>query len=189
MKKILLAALLASSSIAAYAQNVYVGVDLVNSRYSFDIPGVPSNSGSKTTGKFVLGYNITPVWAVEGGYVDLGSPSYNFTYLTVPVSVKADANSWYLAGKGTVPLNDQFSAYGKLGFSRNHLGASASAAAPGAFARASDNKTSLYAGIGVQYNFNKNIGWTAEFERFGPSDGGDGGSKRNAFSTGLRFSF
>ncbi len=188
MKKIVLAVLLAGSSIAAYAQNAYVGVDLVNSRYSFDIPGVPGNSGSKTTGKFVVGYNLNPVWAVEGGYVDLGSPSYAFTLSGVPVSVKTNASSWYLAGKGTVPLNDQFSAYGKLGFARNHLGASASAAVPGAFATASDNKTALYAGIGVQYNFNKTIGWTVELERFGPSDDG-GGSRRNAFSTGLRFNF
>lgn len=188
MKKILLAALLAGSSVAAFAQTAYVGVDLVNSRSSLNIPGVVDQSSSKTSGKLVIGYNFNPTWAIEGGYVDLGNPTYNFTVATVPVSVKTDANSWFLAGKATAPINDQFSFYGKLGFARNHLKASASAAVPGGFASASDNKTALYAGIGAQYNFNKNIGWTVELERFGPSDDG-GGSKRNAFSTGLRFTF
>jgi hypothetical protein len=62
---------------------------------------------------------------VEGGYTDLGSPSYNYSIGTTTGSLKSSSDAWYAAAKGTVPLNEQFSVYGKLGLARTHFSVNA----------------------------------------------------------------
>jgi OOP family OmpA-OmpF porin len=187
MKKIQLVAILVFASFAAHAEGVYVGADLIYNRYNFNVSGVTGggNSGGEFSGKALIGYKFNDIWAVEGGYADLGSPSYNYSIGTTTGSLKSSSNAWYAAAKGTVPLNEQFSVYGKLGLARTHFSVDGSGI--GSTLGQSDNKTALYAGIGAQYNLTKNVGWTLELERFGSNS--DRGSKGNTISTGIRYSF
>ena len=57
---------------------------------------------------------------------------------------------------GMFPINDQFSIIGKLGFANVDV----------EVAGASDDKTELTWGLGVQYDFNRNLGVRALWQRY-----------------------
>ena len=139
MKKILFALIATATALtgvsSAYAADpgAYAGVGLVGSRDKFNVPGATGgdDSSTKGTGKLFAGYNIDKTWGVEAGYTDFGSASRDFTVGGVPGHIGSDAHSLYVAGKGSWPVNDQFSVYGKLGAARNHNSVDATGAAAG----------------------------------------------------------
>src|ERR1700756_4380070 len=105
MKKILFALIasataLGGMSTASAAANdpgsAYIGAGIVGSRYSFDVPGATSNddhSGNKASGKLFAGYNFDKTFAVEGGYTDFGSQSYNYTLGGTAGRLESDSHS------------------------------------------------------------------------------------------------
>jgi OOP family OmpA-OmpF porin len=195
MKKILFALVASAAALggtAAYAQDAagsaYVGAGVVGSRYDFDTAGAVSgdnHSGYKAGGKVYGGYNIDNTWAVEAGYTDFGKKSYNYSVGGVPGGMQTDAHSYYLAGKGTWPVNQQIALFGKLGVARNHneVDTTGLAAVSG-----SDNKTALYASVGAEYAINKNVKVSLEYENYGKNDI-DQGRKSGAVTAGLRYNF
>jgi len=198
MKKILFAMIasataLAGVSSAQAADNVagtaYLGAGVVGSRYDITGADGSSTSGDKGTGKLFAGYNFDKNWAIEGGYTDFGSKSYNYTSsLTgLPGTVGTDAHSFYLAGKATAPINDQFSVFGKLGASRNHNSVDVTGDAVG-LAAGSGNKTALYASVGGEYAINRNVSLSLEYENYGKNDI-DQGRKTGAITAGVRYNF
>lgn len=195
MKKILLALLASATAltgVTAYAADdggtAYIGAGIVGSRYKFDVPNTTGgdDSGNKASGKVFAGYNFDKTWAVEGGYTDFGSQTYNYSLNSTAGSIESDAHSFYLAGKGSVPINEQFSMFGKLGVSRNHnsIAATGAAAAYGS----SGNKNALYASVGAEYALNKNVSLSLEYENYGKNDN-DLGRKNGAITGGLRYNF
>lgn len=195
MKKILFAmiasatALTGVSAYAADAGSAYVGAGIVGSRYNFDVPVTSASddhSGNKASGKIFGGYNIDKMWAVEGGYTDFGNQSYNYTLNGANGRLESSAHSWYLAGKGTMPINDQFAVYGKLGVSRNHNSVDATGVAAGY--GGSGNKNALYASVGGEYALNKNVSLSLEYEHYGKNDI-DLGRKTGAITGALRYNF
>ncbi|WP_038500997.1 outer membrane beta-barrel protein [Janthinobacterium agaricidamnosum] len=193
MKKILFALIASATTLTAgmsmaHAEGAYAGVGVTASRYKFDVPNVASgddHSGTKAAGKLFAGYDFNQTWAVEGGYEDFGSRDYNFTQNGGATgSVSTASHGFYVAGKATMPVNDQVGVFGKLGVARNHDSISGSGAAAGL---SGDNKTGLYASVGAQYAINKNVSLTAEVEHFGQS--ADQGHKSTALSLGARYNF
>jgi OOP family OmpA-OmpF porin len=69
---------------------------------------------------------------------------------------------------GTWPIDAQFGLIGRIGFFAWTLDDSATASGGGISASTSDKPTgtSLDFGVGVKYDFDKNIGVRAEFQRF-----------------------
>ncbi len=194
MKKFLCVALLTSASlfaISAHAEGIYLGLALERSNQSIDVIGATStSSNSHPTGfKLYGGYKFTPNLGVEAGYADLGSAKTNFTTTIGNGSIEAKNTSFYLAGRGTAVINEQFSAYGKLGFARNKNDFSGTGL--GARFTGGTNKTDLYASLGLAYQFNKNLSATLEYENFGKFDSGTtaGSIRANVLSAGLRFDF
>ncbi len=196
MKKILFALVASAAALAgssAYAADdagtAYIGAGVVGSRYDFNTPnGAVSgdnHSGSKAAGKVYGGYNIDSTWAVEAGYTDFGKRSYNYSVGNTPGGINTDAHSYYVAGKGTWPVNQQIALFGKLGVARNHneVLTTGSATVSG-----SDNKTALYASVGAEYALNKNVKVSLEYENYGHSDI-DQGRKAGAITAGLRYNF
>jgi OOP family OmpA-OmpF porin len=63
-----------------------------------------------------IGYQFTPHWAAEGGYMAGGKTrdSEDASQGTQVQIVKNDG--WYLSGIGTWPINDIYSVYGRLGY-------------------------------------------------------------------------
>jgi OOP family OmpA-OmpF porin len=200
MKKIifaLVASAAALSGSAAYAQNAqdaagtgYIGAGVVGSRYEFENLGSnvlsgDNHSGYKAGGKVYGGYNITNTWAVEAGYADFGKRSYNYTQGGAAGGINTDAHSYYVAGKGTWPVAQDFAVFGKLGVARNHNEVNTSGIA--AFS-GDENKTALYASVGGEYAINKNVKVSLEYENYGKNDI-DTGRKAGAVTAGLRYNF
>ncbi|WP_373989853.1 outer membrane beta-barrel protein [Duganella sp. BuS-21] len=200
MKKILFALVASAAALggtSAYAQNTqdaagtaYIGAGVVGSRYDFDSVGAGAvsgdkQSGTKAAGKVYGGYNIDSTWAVEAGYTDFGKRSYNYTRGAAAGGINTDAHSYYVAGKGTWPVAQDFAVFGKLGVARNHNEVSTSGIAS---ASGEENKTALYASVGGEYAINKNVKVSLEYENYGKNDI-DTGRKAGAITAGLRYNF
>jgi OOP family OmpA-OmpF porin len=195
MKKILFAiaasaaALAGSSAYADEAGTPYIGAGVVGSRYEFNAPNsavsADNHSGYKAGGKVYGGFNIDSTWAVEAGYADFGKKSYNYSVAGNPGGMQTDAHSYYVAGKGTWPVNQQVALVGKLGVARNHNEVFTTGAAS---VSGSDNKTALYASVGAEFAVNKNVKVSLEYENYGKNDI-DQGRKSGAVTAGLRYNF
>jgi OOP family OmpA-OmpF porin len=134
-------------------------------------------------GKVFGGYELNQNWAVEGGYTHFGSRDYdtnNAAGVAGRASVKG--NSSYVAAKYTMPINDRFSAYGKLGASYNER--KNRIAGEGEY---NERDTGLYGGLGVQYALNEKAAIVGEYERYGKDKAT--GSEANVVSVGLKYGF
>ncbi|MES2130057.1 MAG: porin family protein [Pseudomonadota bacterium] len=183
MKKLILALIASAAAMsAAHAEGPYIGVGIASADHSYSIAGATNGSGDgyKASGKLFGGFDLDKTWGVEAGYTDFRKTGYNYTIGTVPGHVDSDGHSFYVAGKGTVPLNEQFSLFGKLGVSQNKTSLSGSI-------NTSDSKTEMYGALGAQFNLNKQVALTLEYERYGKDK--DFGQKANVWTAGARYSF
>lgn len=190
MNKILLT-LIASATVisgSAMAQSKpYVGVGVASTNHTFNAAGTSStdSDGWKANAKIFGGVDFTPNYGIEAGYTDIRNADHTFNYgvANTPGSATSDGHRFYLAGKATMPVNDQFSVYGKLGagYTKTRL----SSAVPGL--SGSDSKTEVYAGLGGQYNLSDKAALILEYERYGKTK--DVGAKADAITAGAKFSF
>ena len=186
MKNILFAVIATSAALSgvAQAEGAYVGAGAVGSRYNFDAPGT-SDSGNKISGKVFGGYEFDKTWGVEGAYTDFGSKSFSYNGGSSGAGgIDTDSHAFYVAGKATMPINEQFSVFGKLGAVNTHDNVSGSGTAANF---KGDSKTGVYASLGGQYAINKNVALTAEVEHYGKS--ASFGRKSDALALGVRYSF
>ena len=119
--------------------------------------------------KLYGGYRINDNFAVELGYVDLGKFSFNGT--TAPaatVSGTIKNSGVNLDAVGILPLQNNFSLFGKIGACYNET--KDSLAATGGLVVTNPNpkatETDLKLGLGLQYDFTKTIGARLEWEHF-----------------------
>jgi len=194
MKKILFA-VIASAAIggisSAYAADngAYIGAGVVGSRYNMDAPGAigGDDSGTKAAGKIFGGYNFNKTWAIEGGYTDFGSQTRDYTNAAgAPGHLESDSHSFYVAGKGTWPINEQFNVFGKLGAARNHNSVDTAGVANGL--GGSGNKTAVYASVGAEYVINRQVSVSLEYENYGKNDI-DIGRKQGAITAAVAYHF
>jgi len=102
------------------------------------------------------GYQINKSFGAELGYVNLGEVSATGPGGTATI----EAKGFELVGVGTLPINQQFSLFGKLGFFRWDLDASA----PGV--SISESGMDLTYGFGVKYDFTKNFAVRAYWQQY-----------------------
>lgn len=136
--------------------SVYVGGDLGQSKYKDACNGLTGCDNTDTQWGLFAGYQFNRNFAAELGYHDLGSVSTSLGDIK--------GKSWEITGVGSVPITEQFSAYGKLGgYHGTYKGTGL------------DNKNNdLTFGFGVQYDLNRNVGLRGEWQRydnFGSSGG------------------
>jgi OOP family OmpA-OmpF porin len=145
-KKIALAAILATAAASSFAATpgVYAGADLGSTK-------VDGLSGNQASFGVFAGYSFNQNFAVEGAYRRLG------TWNVMGYDVDADQTAVSLLG--TLPLNAQFNVYARLGY--NNMGASASY---GGVKASTSQNGGLY-GVGVGYNFNKQISARVEVQK------------------------
>jgi OOP family OmpA-OmpF porin len=204
MKKFVLLSLVAAAP--AFAGDVYVvgsvgrsdvninGAALDTSLVSAGAVGVSSSVNKNDTGfKLLLGYQINPNLAIEGGYVNLGKASYQATFTggTAVASVKASGPT--ISAVGIMPVNDSLSLFGKLGVINGKVEAYVAATGPGGAASAaiSPSKWRPSVGIGASYNVNKQFGLRMEYEHFNKLGDANtiGESNVNLFTVGAVFKF
>lgn len=157
-------AALAVSAFASAQQQGYVGLSAGES-------WTDTNGGDKrdTAYKLYAGYDFHRNWGVEGGWADLGKPNYP--------QGEGRETAWFIAGRGILPINEQFNAFAKLGATRNKLDLGGD-----------KTRTDLLAGVGAEYNFNKQVGLRLEYEDFGKfGDDSFGKHRANLWTLGVTF--
>jgi OmpA-OmpF porin, OOP family len=205
MKKILMAVAVAGAFVAAPASaQWYAGVGVGSAKTSMGTNsfGVGATNFSftqrdsrDTSWKLYGGYQFTANWGAELQYVDLGRYGYRLTSGANESTSGGKADSWGLAGTGTLPLGSGFSLMGKLGIARNSLSVgSTSVTNTGVTGTVSGSSTStaLLAGVGLGYNFNRNVGIRAEYENFGKMgqfNNGGGSVRGDNWAISLKYSF
>lgn len=193
----LIFALIAGASImgAAQAQSQvpgpYIGVGIATADHVSTIGGTTggSSDGYKASGKLFGGYDFDKTWGIEAGYTDFRKSNYSYTTPTgtggaaVPGTASSDGHAFYVAGKATAPINDQFAVFGKLGATQDKWNLNSSTAG----LSNNDSKTEVYAGLGAQYSLTKQVALTFEYERYGKSK--DFGAKPDVWTIGAKYSF
>jgi len=167
----------------AQAENIYIGGNLGRSELSVSAPEF-KNEQNKTSYKIYAGYDFNTNFGMEAGYADFGSMQVN----DYSEKAKVDSTAFYAAATASLPLNTQFSLFGKLGASRNQTKIKSSDV--GGFSE-KQNKTSVLIGFGLNYAINKNLAAVAEYENFGKTFKIDDGPaiKAHTMSAGLRYKF
>lgn len=113
-----------------------------------------------TSWKIFGGWQLNPNFAIEAGWVDFGEVSGSVG----GSAVSAEFDGWTLAAKGVLPLNDQFSVFGKLGM------VSWDVEGGGAASGIDDDGTDLLYGIGAQYMVTDRVGIVGEWEWYDIDD-------------------
>jgi OOP family OmpA-OmpF porin len=124
-----------------------------------------SVDGKDTAFKVFGGYMFNRHFGVEGAYVNLGEVSYSGDFFGSPVTGgKVEVTGFNVAALGSYPVTEQFSVFGKIGLFIWE--AEASDVTGGVPFSEKDDGTDISFGLGVGYNFTRNLGVRAEWERF-----------------------
>lgn len=119
------------------------------------------DTGFKVFGGYMFNRNL----GVEAAYVNLGEVSYSGSFGPFPVvGGKVELTGFNIAALGSFPINEQFSVFGKLGLFIWDV--EASDVTGGVPFSAKTDGTDISFGLGVGYNFTRNLGVRAEWERF-----------------------
>ncbi len=122
--------------------------------------------------KVFTGYQLTPNFGIEGGYVNLNDATAT-TLVTAPapavgrINTKVAADTWFLGGTGTLPVTDNIDVFGKVGahfWSVHPSIGSTSSIVPSL--NTSDDGIDLYYGVGVSYTLIEGLDLRAEWERY-----------------------
>ena len=165
-KAILSAAAVAAMS-AAHAQP-YVGGSVGQTRH--DAPGIGDRSD--TGGKIYGGYSFTPNIAVEVGHAELGLSRFGDAGPTLR------GNGQFVDAVGKFPITQGFSALGRVGVFSGKA----------TVAGNSQRDTSAKYGLGVQYDFSKQLGLRGEWERYRLKPV-TGKADADMYSVGLNYQF
>ena len=145
---------------SALAQNgFYAGASIGQSTID-GCSGLTNCDDEDTAWKIFGGWEMNKNIAFEAAWVDIGKIRGSIG----GSAVSAKIDGWTLAAKGTLPLNDQFSVYGKLGM------ISWDAKGGGAASGIDDDGTDLMYAIGAQYMFNDKFGIFGEWEWYDIDD-------------------
>ena len=151
------------------AEGSYVGIDYLNNKMDTGITNISSKLDESDSGySLFFGGEITEnldletsyqnfgeasLSGVSGNQFKVGSTTYEFN-ATASLSVKS--SSWGAAAKPKMNLNDNVTAYGKLGIHnwKSTFGVTSTTAT----ASEDDKGTDVYFGGGIELNYNNLIG-------------------------------
>jgi OOP family OmpA-OmpF porin len=172
IRKVLVVSGLALSGLLPATQasaQAFVGGSIGQSDIDSDITQGLITSGSvdgkDTAFKVFGGYMFNRHFGIEGAYVDLGEVSYSGDFFGSPVTGgKVEVSGFNVAALGSYPITEQFSVFGKIGLFIWE--AEASDTTGGVPFSAKEDGTDISFGVGVGYNFTRNLGVRLEWERF-----------------------
>ena len=169
MKKIVAMILCTTFFSAQSLKADYVGIDYLNNKIDTGITNISSKLDENDSGySLFYGTEFTENLDIEASYQDFGEASlsgvsgnqfkidgttYEFN-ATASLSVKS--SSWGAAAKPKMNLNDNVTAYGKLGIHnwKSTFGVTSTTAT----ASEDDKGTDVYFGGGIELNYNNLIG-------------------------------
>lgn len=131
-------------------------------------PGARLFPEYRTDPKLSAGFDLSRYFAIETGYQNLFSRGFHYADPGRPEEGEGALGSYgsarYLAVKLTVPLDERFTAYGKLGIAGTDRKIHDS---PAASLRETD--LGPYAHLGAKYKLNDKASVSAQYEKFGDS--------------------
>jgi OOP family OmpA-OmpF porin len=207
-----LAAIAAAASPAAMAAEQtgiwYLGIGAGQSRAKIEDSGINAVlSGTGATAaatvknehsfeyKAFVGYQFNRYFAVEGGYFNLGKFSFDST-TAPPGTLHGDLKNSYglnVDALGMLPIvADRFSLFGRVGVQSSKTSDLFTGTGAGAVPvnpAPSKNLTNYKAGVGMEFDFTRNVGLRGEWERYRISDGFSGRMNVDVFSASLLYKF
>lgn len=177
----------AQAQLADWIRGPYLGVGVARADREMNMPGATDTSGNgwKSSGKVFGGLQFDDTFGAELGYTDFRRSTLTYTINNAPGRITARGESWYLAGKATAPMNEQFSLYGKLGISHNKWKQSGAGSGTNLFRQDSD--TEGYLAVGGEWRFSQRMGVSLEYERYGKTKAF--GPKPNVWSLNATYRF
>jgi OOP family OmpA-OmpF porin len=167
--------------VAAQAQQTYIGASVGSSAQKYSAEG-SSDTVNETSYKVFGGYNFTKNYGVEAGFVDFGDADGSVD----GISATLKPTSFYIAATATYPIAPQLFVTGKLGVATNHT----KLEVPYAGYSDSENKTTAVIGIGLAYQFTKNVSGVVDYEYFGKARDEEIVSvKLSTVTVGVRYAF
>jgi OOP family OmpA-OmpF porin len=146
--------LLVTTSMAR-AEGWYAGVGV--GTFDYDIVDESDNGA-----KVFVGYGFHPNFGVELTYADLGEGEVKQAGVG---SASVEAAGYGLSAVGILPVNPNFSVFGKVGYFSWDVDAKATLT--GIFSASGDDSGSdVFYGVGAQYDFNRNFGARFEWELY-----------------------
>jgi len=119
--------------------------------------------------KLFAGVNVSPYFAIETGYANLYTRGFHFADYARPDEVNGalgtKGSNSYLAARLNVPVNDQLSAYGKLGVAVSDRVAHDKTLRN----TVTDTDVGAYVGMGARYKVNEKASVSAGYEQYGNS--------------------
>ena len=142
--------------------------------------------------KIYGGYQLSPNFALEGGYFDLGK--FGFTANTNPAgTLNGDIRlrGLNLDLVGTLPLSERFSLLGRVGanYARTRGTFSGTGAVGVTNPNPSKNDTNYKIGVGLQYAFTDSLSMRGELERYRINDAVGNRGHVDMVSVGLVYKF
>ena len=153
----------------AQEAGVYIGGAFGQAEHNDACEGANISCDEKDTAwKIFGGYQFNRYVAVELGYADLGQSKASGTVGSVTVNATFNVTAWELVGVGSFPVMDRLSVLGKAGFYRGEV-ESRGTGTIGAITvpvNLDESNTDITFGIGVRYDFSRNAGVRAEWQRY-----------------------
>lgn len=102
-----------------------------------------------------VGYQFNKYLAAEAGYLHVGEQKASYNGVNTGITQTMQIGGFDVAGKGIIPINDQFSAFAKAG--AVDLYQTQKVSVPGTnLAKTTGNAWTPLVGLGVSYNVNSN---------------------------------
>jgi OmpA-OmpF porin, OOP family len=165
MKKIAIVLLLSAVAVPAVASDMYVGLRAGQAKTNIDNNTFNNSTLTSTnpTGWGVfIGHDFNPNFAFEAEYLNLGEIKAGTS--------SAKSTGFSLSGIGSIPLNENFSLFGKLGFAMI-------TGSPGGSYTGNDKKSrALTYGLGGQFNLNPSVGIRLGWDKYKFNDTGLSGN-------------
>jgi len=151
---------LASSVSAADFHGVTFGADYGRTEAKKYCDHITNCDDSDNGPKVEIGYEFTPNWGLELGYTSFGT-LFDSNDNSVRVSQKSNAVTLSLLG--TVPVNEWFGVYGRLGYARYDTNNSGTV--EGVRIR-DEHGNSPFWGGGVKFNLNEQVALRLEYQNY-----------------------
>jgi OOP family OmpA-OmpF porin len=164
-RRLLFAVLMLGMCAATAHAGIFVGASAGQSGIADQDSSLSTDySESDTSTKVFGGFRVMKFFAIEGSYVDLGSPSGD---AGGGVDAKVSASGWDAMAVGLLPLGKHFEIFAKAGLIYWSTDVKLSGAATGSD---SNSGTDGMFGAGFAIVFGKHIAARLEYEKFNVSD-------------------
>jgi OOP family OmpA-OmpF porin len=138
------------------------------------------------------GYQITPMLGVEASYGNYGTLKSSGPVSTATVNSEIKMSGYAIHATGTLPINDSFALFGKLGIARTSIKGSGTSSNTAVVVVVPSEATSTKAsfGVGAQYAITNKVSLRAQYDDFGSvGDSNTGTLKVTLLSAGAVFKF